>query len=173
MNAFMQFLLFVPGFSESFAFAPKSFSPIQEFIDQYIHDISENKTFASMNGEDVFLFFKIRFPNASIVELFESLIHILKPRWELFRSYPRSFRSDDLFLALSLFPKQLFIDNQYFDLTAFIEKRPDGLKVNYITYVKVDGCWYQCDEGRITQLRSNEIGLSLQRGVIAHYKKVT
>ena len=37
----------------------------------------------------------------------------------------------------------------------FIEYRPDGRNgACFVTYVKIEGSWYQCDDDRITALRS-------------------
>lgn len=176
VNALMQFILYVPGFADSFTFAPRSLFPIQEFIDQYHQDLADGRAVSSANGSQLFRLFTFRFPNCSPKEIFQSLIHLLKPKWELFRNVfeaLRSRRSTDLFFSMSELKKQIFSEpNCYYDLDAFIEKRPDGGRVNYIAYVKVAGSWYQCDNDRITQIRSDMLSMSLQRAILSHYKEI-
>ncbi len=176
VNALMQFIFFVPGFAEGFIFAPKSFFPIQEFIDQYSHDMIEGKAVSSANGATLFRLFHLKFPDYSLRQIFEALIHLLKPKWGLFQGVYEALkqaRSSDIFLSLNSLKKQIFREGgQYFDLNAFIEKRPDGGGVNYIAYVKLEGSWYQCDNDRVTQIRSDMLSLSLQRGVLSHYRQV-
>lgn len=176
VNALMQFLLYVPGFAESFSIAPRCLFPIQEFIDQYHNDLAEGKSVSSANGSVLFRLFTLQFPNFFFREIIEALMHLLIPKWRIFHSiyealsYPRS---PDLFLSTSLVIKQVYADpGQYYDLDTFIEKRPDGARVHFITYVKIDGCWYQCDGERITHLRSDLLALPLQRGVLSHYRQV-
>lgn len=175
VNALMQFLIYVPGFAEGLVFAPKSLMPIQEFIDQYFIDIQEGRSVSFADGGALWKLFVSRFPNQSLRDIFESLTHLIKPRWELLKSYIEALkngRAADLFLTATHLQKQLCIAHQYFDLNAFIEKRPDGKRVNYIAYVKLDGCWYQCDEMRVTQIRSDILGPSLERSVLSYYRKV-
>lgn len=71
--------------------------------------------------------------------------------------------------------KQFFteLDCHCYDLDAFIELRPDGAKeAHFVTYLKVDGGWYQCDDERITALRSHSLSVPLYRSVLLHYKRV-
>jgi hypothetical protein len=58
INALMQFILFVPGFAELFFFAPRSFHPFQEFIDQYHHDQQEGRLVSSADGLLLLQFFR-------------------------------------------------------------------------------------------------------------------
>lgn len=176
INAFMQFVLYVPGFAESFSIAPRSFSPIQEFIDQYHHDLAEGRGLSNANGKALMALFALKFPDLSLQEVIEELIRLLMPKWVVHKGLYQALlkpRAADLFLAVNGLNKQLYADpGQYYDLDAFIEKRPDGARANYIAYVKVEGCWHQCDNERITQLRSDLLILPLQRTVIAHYRQV-
>jgi len=71
--------------------------------------------------------------------------------------------------------KQLFFesDSLYYDLDAFVEKRPDGERPpSYIAYLKADGVWYQCDDERIVALRSNCLSCALTKCLILHYKRI-
>lgn len=60
-----------------------------------------------------------------------------------------------------------------YDLQTFIEHRPDGpQEANFLTYVKVDGSWYQCDDERVSSLRSHFLQVPLHRGVLLYYKRI-
>lgn len=176
VNALMQFILYVPGFAESFSIAPRSLFPIQEFIDQYHQDLIEGKAASSANGLGLVRLFSSKFPNMSLKEVLQELMHLLMPKWTVHRGHYEALskpRTADLFLASNSIKKQLYADpGQYYDLDAFIEKRPDGPRIHYIAYVKVEGCWHQCDNDRVAQLRSDLLAQPLQRTVFAHYRQV-
>lgn len=176
LNALMQFILYVPGFAESFSFAPRSWYPIQDFIDQYHHDQQENKQISTANSSALYRFLSIKLPNYNLHEICRYFIRILHAKWEVHYYVTEALKggSNDLFVAESYLKKQIFVEpNLYYDLNAFIEMRPDGSNVNYIAYVKMDGNWFQCDDERIMQLRSDSLTLPLQRGVLAHYKRIS
>ena len=60
-----------------------------------------------------------------------------------------------------------------YDLDAFIEARPDGDNgEHFIAYLKSGGVWYQCDDERVIQFRSNCLNAPLRRAVLLHYKRV-
>lgn len=176
LNALMQLILYVPGFTDSFSLVPKSFSPILTFIDQVHRDHADNYAVSSADGSLLFSFFESKFLGFSLEKIFDALVELVKPKWTFFHETVESEKTisvPDLFLSGNSLKKQIFVEpNQVFDLDAFIEKRPDVGEFHYFTYVKVDGCWYQCDNERITQLRSDMLNLPLQRGVLAHYRKV-
>jgi len=78
--------------------------------------------------------------------------------------------------ACRLVKKQLFTEPDWicYDLDAFIELRPDGSKeAHFVTYVKIDGGWYQCDDDRVTALRSPCLSVPLHRSVLLHYKRIS
>jgi hypothetical protein len=65
---------------------------------------------------------------------------------------------------------ELFLTTHY-ELDSFIEFRPDEFRSpGYLTYVKIDGLWFQCDDSRIRQIRSNNLHIALSRCFIFHYK---
>jgi ubiquitin C-terminal hydrolase len=96
----------------------------------------------------------------------------VQPEWKLYRDVSAALQSGFplLFIAAPVLKKQICIEGAIYDLRAFIEKRPDFLGVNYVAYVKVSGNWYQCDDDRITRLRSDAFGVALRRGVLAYYQ---
>jgi hypothetical protein len=75
-----------------------------------------------------------------------------------------------------LIQRQFFTqpDSYCYDLDAFIEYRPDGKSSRgiYVSYLKNEGIWYQCDDERITPLRSNHLNMPLYRSVLLHYKRI-
>lgn len=177
LNALMQFVLFIPGFAELFFFAPRSFYPFQEFIDQYSQDQQENRPLSSANGAILFRFLALKLPRLSLHEIFQFLICALHPSWEIHTSIEAALGKGypaDFFVTESSLKKQFFTAPDFFcyDLDAFIELRPDGAAVNFITYVKVEGTWYQCDDNRITQLRSPSLNIPLHRAILLHYKRI-
>ena len=50
VNSWIQFLLSIPGLLELFSFAPRSFDPFREFVDQYDFDQMENRSVSSANS---------------------------------------------------------------------------------------------------------------------------
>lgn len=177
LNAFMQFILYVPGFAEAFSFAPRSWYPIQEFIDQYHHDQQENRSLSSANGAALYRFLSFKLPHFTMQEMCETFIRTLHTKWEIHHSIHEALKTvgaSDLFVTESVLKKQIFSGpNLCYDLDAFIERRPDGGNVNYIAYVKIEGSWYQCDDERITQFRSDSLSLALQRAALSHYKRIS
>jgi hypothetical protein len=60
-----------------------------------------------------------------------------------------------------------------YNLEAFIEQRPDsGNSCFYVTYVKINGSWYQCDDERVKQIRSHNLNGPITRGVLFYYKRI-
>lgn len=60
-----------------------------------------------------------------------------------------------------------------YDLDAFIEMRLDGANgENYIAYLKREGAWYQCDDDRVIQFRTNCLNAPLRRATLLHYKRM-
>lgn len=176
LNALMQFILYVPGFAEGFSFAPRSWYPIQDFIDQYHHDQQENRPISSANGLGLYRFLSFKLPNYNLHEICRYFFRILHSKWEVHSYINEALKLgiSDLFVTERYLKKQIFSEPSLcYDLHAFIEMRPDGSNVNYIAYVKMDGSWFQCDDERITQLRSDSLSLPLQRAVLAHYKRIS
>ena len=68
---------------------------------------------------------------------------------------------------------ELFLSTQY-ELDSFVEFRPDDFHISghYLTYVKLDSLWFQCDDSRIRQIRSNNLPIALSRSFLFHYKKI-
>jgi hypothetical protein len=176
INALMQWILFVPGFAELFCFAPRSFQPFQEFIDQYHHDQQENRTLSSASGIPLLRFFKARWPDQTFLELCSSLIRVLHPMWEVYQTLESAIEkgcSSDLFVTQGTLKKQQLIQTDVcYDLDAFIELRPDGNTASFVAYVKVNGSWYQCDNERVTLLRSNCLAGPLYRAILLHYRRI-
>ncbi len=177
LNALMQFIIFIPGFAELFFFAPRSFYPFQEFIDQYHQDQQEKRSLSTANGLTLYRFIASKLPNLTLQEIFQFLIRVLHPKWGMHKTAVEAFQSgypSDIFVLESNLKKQLFTEPDFFcyDLDAFVELRPDGASVNFITYVKIDGTWFQCDDDRITLLRSNCLTVPLHRSILLHYKRL-
>jgi hypothetical protein len=177
LNALMQFILCIPGFAELFFFAPKSFSPFQEFIDQYFNDREENCTISSANGVALLRFLRTKLLYISLDEVFQLFMRTLNPKWEIHKTMDEALNNrypPDFFITESCSRRQFFTTPDFFcyDLDAFIELRPDGLSVNFITYVKHEGVWYQCDDDRITQLRSTSLAIPISRAILLHYQMV-
>lgn len=64
-------------------------------------------------------------------------------------------------------------DGYCYDLEGFVEFRHDGVDSgSYITYVKAEGGWYQCDDERITVMRSDYLKSPLTRCVLLYYKLI-
>jgi len=75
-----------------------------------------------------------------------------------------------------LIQRQFFTkpDSYCYDLDAFIEYRPDGKENHgdHIVYLKSEGGWYQCDDDRITPMRSTHLNMPLNRSILLHYKRI-
>lgn len=74
--------------------------------------------------------------------------------------------------------KQFFLSHlgapcALYELDAFIEYRPDGWeKGDYMTYLKSEGEWLQCDDTRIIPLRPINMAIPLRRSFLFHFRKV-
>lgn len=176
VNSLMQFILHIPGFAEHFFFAPRSFAPFHEFIDQYHHDQQENRPLSSANGLPIFRFLTHKVPDLCLLDIFQFIIHSLQTQWQIHPNLNQALEKGlllDLFVTESSQKRQLFISQELgYELDAFIELRPDGVFAHFFVYVKVQGSWYQCDNERITQLRSNNLALPLSRAILLHYKRI-
>lgn len=174
VNALMQFLLFVPGAPECFCFAPRSFALFQEFIDQYYQDQIDNRSPSGANGMAIFRFLGAKVPDLSLHDIFEFVLGALNPKWALKMNLEQALEKGnptDLFVMESSHKKQLFVSEDLgYELDAFIELRPDGVSAHFVAYVKVNGVWYQCDDERITGIRSHS--LPLNRAILLHYKRI-
>lgn len=74
-----------------------------------------------------------------------------------------------------LISKQCFIRQKFlcYDLDAFIEFRSEGgHSAHFIAYLKIEGVWYQCDDERVSLLRSNFFNAALHQSVLFHYSRV-
>ena len=70
------------------------------------------------------------------------------------------------------FYEDMFVSKRY-DLDAFVEFRPDEFgAATYITYVKINDSWFQCDDMRIKQISSDNLKIALSRSFLFHYKKM-
>lgn len=174
VNALMQFILHVPGFVDFFYFIPKSFSIFQEFIEQYGADQQEGRMVSLADGAHLLRFIRMRL-SGSFEEVFQFLVRLLQTKWEVFECFEEGVnrRVGDLFLLGACLKRQFFSETICYDLDAFIEYRPDGDRGAYFAYVKVEGVWYQCDDDRITQLKSHCLSLALQRSILLHYKRLS
>lgn len=178
INALMQFILFVPGFSDLFFFAPHSYRVFREFIDQYDHDQQEQLALSSANASSIFQLLVSKLASLSLMDVFRFITQVLQTGWEVCKSLEeavvKGFKND-LFVTETHAKSAFFVqlDRYYYDLDVFVEQRPDGALKNFIAYVKVGGGWYQCDNERIVQLRSNHLEVPLRRAVLLHYKRIT
>jgi hypothetical protein len=221
-NALMQFLMFLPGFADLFFFAPKSFQPFQDFIDQYKRDQQENRAVSSANTLSLACCAMKKLPSAlfkgefDFYQFFQHLVKALFPSLPILLASPlKSCFPDSLAfhpqwhviwdanqkktleewvqekyrerppellvsiqgvgeMSCNLIQRQFFTSSEwfYYDLDAFIEMRPDNQLISSVAYLKVEGSWYQCDDDRISQLRSNCLNLPLCRSVLLHYRRV-
>jgi hypothetical protein len=177
INALMQFILFVPGFSELFFFAPHSYRVFREFIDQYDHDQQQQLALSSANASLIFQLLVSKLASLNLMDVFRFITQVLHTGWEVCKSLEeavvKGFKND-LFVTETESKRSFFVqlDRYYYDLDVFVEQRPDGALKNFIAYVKVGGGWYQCDNERIVQLRSNQLEVPLHRAVLLHYKRI-
>ncbi|MBI5346217.1 MAG: hypothetical protein HZB76_03645 [Chlamydiae bacterium] len=84
--------------------------------------------------------------------------------------------TDDLYFAKRpIAKKNIFYwgkDILCLELDAFIEYRFDPFSgEQYLTYLKVEKKWYQCDDERIVKIDPKNINLALGKTILAHYKK--
>ena len=230
INAFLQFIIFIPSLKEMFFYTPKSFSSFNDFFDAYIEDQRVNKESTKYSTTDVieslYSRFKDFFSSHKKVDLFSLLKKIMSlissrtsalsnfgldilafyPSWqieinnediileeylskiiayemksaitpkELLISFKWFFEKKSSSIESCKAPTLLFfydnISSVYYELDAFIEYREDGLNGSYLTYLKVDGIWYQCDDTRVRKIRSNNLQIALLRSFVFHYKKI-
>jgi hypothetical protein len=88
-------------------------------------------------------------------------------------SQPFESTSDKVFPKKQFFLSYLGTPCSLYEMNAFVEYRPDGSdKGDYITYVKAEGDWLQCDDTRVILLRPSNLSIPLRRSFLFHYKKV-
>ncbi|MFA5250410.1 MAG: hypothetical protein WC371_03250 [Parachlamydiales bacterium] len=207
LNAFLQFVLFVPSLRVLFDYTPKSFLPFNRFIDCYFADRKEGKTACSFDTllllealsecfQKSFAFFKEFFDLSGLLEQIKTAAGMARSGLKngLCKKELAEISSDDLenfflpgpFPAALLtkqkypferkkhLPKQLFLPNGVlYELSAFVEYRADFLtEGSYLAYLKPGGLWYQCDDLRIVQMRSEYLQTAINRALILYYKKV-
>jgi hypothetical protein len=77
INAWIQFILFIPLLRELFAYTPPSLHPFNEFIDQYFVDIDEKRFVSSAESVELVRCLQGKFPQffqkSSVVSLFEMI----------------------------------------------------------------------------------------------------
>jgi hypothetical protein len=67
---------------------------------------------------------------------------------------------------------ELYLSTHY-ELDGFIEFRADDFNsASYLTYLKIEGIWYQCCDEKVRQVRPNDLHIALLRSFLYHYKKV-
>jgi len=77
INALMQFLLFIPLLREIFNYTPQSLYPFNEFIDQYFHDVEDNKLVSGADSFELIRCLLGKFPKLfqgiGVANLFETI----------------------------------------------------------------------------------------------------
>jgi len=69
--------------------------------------------------------------------------------------------------------KNVFLKNSFYQLDAFIEYREDEMfSGSYITYLKIDKIWYQCEDAKIKKVHINHLCVAMQRSILLHYKLI-
>jgi len=209
INAWIQFVLYLPKFSEVISLSEKSFTPFVEFVEQYVWDQKEGKSLClvdssfllrclsihriQMKGDDFRAicraFFLSMFPgSADALGLFLHDSIVFHPEWvvdeaDIFSLFEqKNIKPSELILSVqrkgsqrsSLIKRQLSLgQGKYlYDLDALIEWRVDGARSCFVTYVRVDGAWYQCEDEKIRWISSRTLSVPISRGVLFHYKRV-
>ena len=221
INAWIQFLLHIPGIPDLFSFAPRRFEVFREFTDQYFFDQHENHPVSLANGASLVRCLLKEIPfhlfkNALRIDLYDILCasfkaifsHIRSPLLDpsfsdsialhheghlLWNADSGSSFEEEMRKKIQMRPSEILVavkgrnlepcqliarqfishsDRHFYDLDAFIEHRPDGWNAgSFVAYVKIEGSWYQCDDDRITSLRSTALTVPLHRSVLLHYRR--
>ena len=102
---------------------------------------------------------------------FASAIQLTGRPIELFVKLDSTKSGTNLSIQRQFFTKP---DCFCYDLDAFVEYRPDGKENGgyHITYLKMEGAWYQCDDHRITPMRSTQLNQALNRSILLHYRRI-
>jgi len=205
INAWMQFILYLPKFSELISLAEKSFASFAEFVEQYAWDQKEGKGVSladtapllrclaehqmSMHEHNFYtlcrMFFTSMFPE--IESVLGPFLHdsiVFHPEWVFSRletAYVcQKQRPVELVIAVekkgsaTSMKRQLCLgQGRYlYDLDALIEWRVDGARTCFVTYVRVDGAWFSCEDEKVRWISSRTLSVPLARGVLFHYKQV-
>lgn len=198
LNAFMQFVIFVPALRSLFDYTPKSFFYFNLFIDQYLQEQQEGKAFCSFDSlllldslasffqrsfyfcEGVFNFLGLLIEVRKSANFFKKdLVEIEMDKMELEESLKQGMPLEILAAQTMSFnkknkpKKQLAFADCFYELDAFIECREDVMgKNSYFAYLKHEGVWYQCDDLRIVEMRSDYLQTALNRSLLLHYKRI-
>ena len=196
LNAWIQFLIHLPYFSELISFTSKSCGAYREFFDQYVEDQKRGNVVCCIDTyplirpifsvvqlspsgmglyEMMHVLFRFMFPLGSL-KISSIIFH---PEWvilwegeeviELVEEEPLEIiiaveKGRRFPLKRQIFPKK---GRFLYDLDSFIEERSDG----FVSYIQVDGIWYQCEDESVRVVSSRMLQIPLCRGVLFHYKK--
>ncbi len=106
------------------------------------------------------------FPKELLISFTEFSSHKEKSRSDIF--FDKIYPKKQFFVSYNRAPCALY------ELDVFVEFRAnDSEKGDYITYVKVEGEWRQCDDNRITLLRPINLSIPLRRSFLFHYRKLS
>jgi hypothetical protein len=220
MNAWAQFIIHLPRFTELVVFAEKTFEPFREFVDRYMLDQRDERLVSCADSVSLIRCLSQVSPlflnsASKWIDLYEVLRLSIKsifspmtnhlgnsfhdaiffhPDWVIFWDGQKiSLFNDQLQNLINMYPSEMIISMQcreglthgfiqrqifpvkgrcFYDLDLFIECRPDAEGVHYITYVRVEGAWYQCDNEKIRSISSRTLSVPLCRGILFHYKRV-
>lgn len=200
INAWMQFLLFLPSVPELFPFLPRSFAPFREFAEQYAWDQYEDRAVSVANSATLIRCLRQALPVVSGLDLYELLClfvqtafpHCLSnavlfhPEWHLILdekdlAFHKKIKKvvPELLIAVRGKDHRFFLKKQItngclYDLDAFVERRPDGqYEPSFITYLKVEGTWYQCEDERVAPILSTHLNIPLRNATLLHYQKLS
>jgi hypothetical protein len=195
INAWAQFILYLPKFSELISFAEKSFAPFAEFVEQYTWDQKEGKTLSFADSDSLIRclfhhdleidapnfyvlfrsFFTAMFPVTEELGCFFHDSIVFHPEWVWDK-----IEEDVSLLPVELvvvgnknMPRQFRLKGKYlYDLDMLVERSFDEKRSHFVTYVRVDGAWYQCEDEKVRWISSRTLSFPLNRGVLFHYKRV-
>jgi hypothetical protein len=199
MNALMQFLLFLPEFRHVCLFVPRSFRPFLDFVERYLLDQQEGRSLSSANNSLLVHCLMKTLPpplfqkaaDANLYEILKALNGVLFPflktvlqiEWEngSLEEAVQAKKAGHFLIGVrrcgagKCIKKQFFIETHSvcYDLRAFVERRVDGAEgASFVTYLKIRGSWYQCDDERIAKLRSDCLSIPLQQSILLYYKRI-
>jgi hypothetical protein len=185
-NAWVQFVIYLPKFFERVSFAEKAFKPFADFVDQYTWDQEKGRLVSFAESErlyDCLLAQKIPMLDLSSLcrllfgAMFPDLVSedcvLFHPEW-VWTTLEEGFFPKQLIVAMPSMSRQLRLNQgrTLYDLDSFMEKRLNGDKARFITYIRIQGGWYQCEEEEVRLVPSSMLSVPLKRGILFHYKQV-
>lgn len=176
LNACLQLIAFISSLLQWTYFLPKRFDLLKDFIEKYRQNLTKQEAIDSISSQFIE---QLKVDRTDPVFSFFSLLKETIPtplQIPFFLENPiQAMIKDEFFIYLTNLcaNHHLFytFQDEFYELTAFIEVRKDNEEMTYLAYLKIDGKWFQCEDHRIRSFSARNLKIALEGAVFCYYKK--